>query len=242
MNAQNISRWIRAGLWALAVSWLVTAWSTLEPQPNQEKDPDAWARFVSSDSYQFSHLFGSTLGTILAIFGVFALGCCLANSRVGGLALAAMVTAAAGTALLLVPAVVSTFAIPAIGKAYLTGNEEVMQLEFPGSMTGAFLIGLLLAFLGNILLGVAVWRSHVLPRWAGALWAAGAVVFYLLGVVVGQAMTGSSLPTQAAGALLMAVAGWWIAWSSSRHATAAPDLTAAGAVYDQTARVRRSPP
>ena len=207
MNSQNISRWIRAGLWALPVSWLVTAWSTLEPQPDQEKDPDAWARFVSSDSYQFSHLFGSTLGTILAIFGVFALGCCLANSRVGGLALAAMVTAAAGTALLLVPAVISTFVTPALGKAYLAGNEEVMQLEFPGSMTGAFLTGLLLAFLGNILLGVAVWRSHMLPRWAGALWAAGAVVFYLLGVVLGQATTGSSLPTQAAGALLMAFAG-----------------------------------
>ena len=139
-----------------------------------------------------------------------------------------MVTAAAGTALLLVPAVISTFATPAIGKAYLAGNREVMQLEFPGSMTGAFLLGLLLAFLGNVLLGVAVWRSHVLPRWAGALWVAGAVVFYVLGVVLGQATTGSSLPTQTAGALLMAVGGGWIAWSGSRHATPAPDLTAAG--------------
>ena len=230
MNAQNISHWIRAGLWALPVSWLVTAWSTLEPQPDQERDPDAWARFVSSGPYEFSHLFGSTLGTILAIFGVFALGCCLANSRVGPLALAAMVTAAAGTALLLVPAVISTFAAPAIGKAYLGGNQEVMLLEFPGSMTAAFLIGLLLALIGNILLGVAVWRSHVLPRWAGALWAAGAVVFYLLGVVLGQATTGSSLPTQAAGAVLMAIAGGWIAWSGYRPATAAADLTAAGAV------------
>ena len=216
MNSENISHWIRAGLWALPVSALVTAWSTLEPQPDQEKDPDAWARFVSSDSYQFSHIFGSTVGTILAIFGVFALGCCLANSRVGRLALAAMVTAVAGTALLLVPAAISTFATPAIGKAYLAGHQDVMLLEFPGSMTGAFLLGLLLAFLGNVLLGVAVWRSHVLPRWAGALWVAGAVVFYVLGVVLGQATTGSSLPTQTAGALLMAIAGGWIAWSGSR--------------------------
>jgi len=59
VQSQNISSWIRAGLWALPVSWLVTAWSTLEPQPDQERDPEAWARFVSSDSYQFSHLFGS---------------------------------------------------------------------------------------------------------------------------------------------------------------------------------------
>ncbi|MGY4542965.1 hypothetical protein ACVWY0_002891 [Arthrobacter sp. UYNi723] len=92
-----------------ACPWLVTAWSTLEPQPDQAKDPEAWARFVSSDAYQFSHLFGSTAGVILAVFGFFALGCSMANSRTGRLALASMVTAVAGTALLLVPAVISTF-------------------------------------------------------------------------------------------------------------------------------------
>jgi hypothetical protein len=213
MNSQNISHWILAGLWTLPVSGLVTAWATLEPQPDQERDPAAWARFVSSDSYQFSHLFGGTGGTVLAIFGVFALGCCLANSRVGRLALAAMTVGAAGTALLLVPAAISTFATPAIGKAFLAGNEEVMKLEFPAAMTGTFLLGLLLAFLGNVLLGTAVWHSHVLPRWAGALWVAGAVLFYVLGVVLGQATTGSSLPTQTIGALLLALAGGWIAWT-----------------------------
>jgi hypothetical protein len=31
-----------------------------------------------------------------------------------------------------------------------------MQLEFPASMTGAFLLRLVLAFVGTILLGVAV--------------------------------------------------------------------------------------
>jgi hypothetical protein len=225
VQSQNISRWIRAGLWTLPVSWLVTAWSTLEPQPDQEKDPEAWARFVSSDAYQFSHLFGSTAGTILAVLGLFALGCSMANSRTGRLALASMVTAVAGTALLLVPAVISTFATPAIGKAYPAGNQDVMQLEFPASMTGAFLLGLLLAFAGTVLLGIVVWRSHVLPRWAGGLWAAGAVVFYVLGVVLGQGTTGSSLPTQAAGALLMAVAGGWIAWSGSRQAASVSDRT-----------------
>lgn len=221
MNTQDTSRWtragfwIRAGLWALPVAWLVTAWGGLEPQPDQEKDPGAWARFVSSDSYQLSHLLGATAGTILALFGVFALGCFLANSRSVRLALPAMITAAAGTALLLVPAVISTFATPAIGAAYLKGNGDVMQLEFPGSMTGAFLLGLLLAFVGSVLLGVAVWRSGVLPRWAGALWAAGAVLFYVLGVVLGLATTGSSLPTQSAGAVLLAAAGGWIAWKGS---------------------------
>jgi hypothetical protein len=223
MKPQNVSRWIRAGLWALAVAWLVTAWSSREPQPDQVQDPDAWARFVSSDAYQIGHLLGGTGGTILAIFGAFALGCFLAGGRSGGLALAAMVAAAAGTALLLVPAVISTFATPAIGKAYLAGNQDVMQqLEFPASMSVVFLLGLLLAFVGNILLGIAVWRSRVLPRWAGALWAAGTVLFYVLGVILGQATTGSSLPTQSAGALLMGGAAVWIAWTISRRPAVAP--------------------
>ncbi|VXC64917.1 conserved membrane hypothetical protein [Arthrobacter sp. 9AX] len=218
MNTQGVTRWILAGLWALPVAWLVTAWGALEPQPDQTKDTAAWARFVSSGSYQASHLLGATAGTILALFGVFALGCFLANSRSGRLALPAMATGALGTALLLVPAVISTFATPAVGEAYLKGHEDVMQLDFPASMTGAFLLGLLLAFLGSVLLGVAVWRSRVLPRWAGALWAVGAVVFYVLGVVLGLATTGSSLPTQSIGAVLLAAAGGWIAGHASRQA------------------------
>ncbi|MET4093708.1 hypothetical protein [Arthrobacter sp. UYCu712] len=229
MNSQNIRHWILAGLWTLPLYGLITAWATIEPQPDQERDPDAWARFVSSDSYQFSHLFGATGGTVLAIFGVFALGCSLANSRVGRLALAAMVVTVAGTALLLVPAAISTFATPAIAKAYLEGNQEVMQQEFPATMSGSFLLGLLLAFVGNVLLGIAVWHSRTLPRWAGAVWAAGAALFYILGVVVGQATTGSSLPTQAAGALLTAVAGGWIAWDVTRQRQEASDRAAANA-------------
>ena len=227
MNSQNIRHWILAGLWTLPAYGLITAWATFEPQPDQERDPDAWARFVSSDSYQAGHLFGATGGTVLAIFGVFALGCSLANSRVGRLALAAMVVTVAGTALLLVPAAISTFAIPAIGKAYREGNQEVMQLEFPAAMSGLFLLGLLLAFAGNVLLGIAVWHSRILPRWAGAVWVAGAVLFYILGVVLGQATTGSSLPTQTAGALLTAVAGGWIAWDVTRQRQEAPDRRAA---------------
>ncbi|MFB9653055.1 DUF4386 family protein [Pseudarthrobacter oxydans] len=222
MNPQDTGRWIRAGLWVLPASWLLTAWSSLEPQPDQEIDPVAWARFVSSDSYQVSHLVGSTGGTLLAVFGLFALGCFLAGSRSGRLALAAMVMAVAGTTLLLVPAVISTFVTPAVGRAYLAGNQDVMQLEFPGSMSAAFMAGLLLAFAGTVLLGVAVWRSRMLPRWAGALWVAGAVVFYALGVVMGLATTGSSLPTQSAGAALLAVAAGGIAWRGTRKGRELP--------------------
>jgi glucan phosphoethanolaminetransferase (alkaline phosphatase superfamily) len=169
---------------------------------------------VSTPSYLISHVVGSVGGTILAIFAVLGLGAYLAPTRAGPLGLAAMVTTALGHALLLVPATISTFATPAIGRAYLSGLTDVMQIEFSEVMTWLFLIGLLLAFVGSVLLGVAMWRSQLVPRAAAALWMIASVVFYPLGVVLGMATTNASLPTQSVGALLFAVSGGWIAWSA----------------------------
>src|SRR5207247_1392964 len=101
-------------------------------------------------------------------------------------------------------------------RAYLAGITDVMKLEFPPSMTGVLAAGLLLALIGNVLLGIAIWRSHTLPRWAGALWLVGSVIFYALGAVLGMATTGASLATQPVGAILMAISGAWIALAGLR--------------------------
>jgi hypothetical protein len=203
-------------LFALPVYGLLTAYATLEPQPDQESDPDGWARFVSSTSYLVGHVIGNVLGTTLAIFGTFALGAFLATSRAPRLALSGMVLAVAGHILFTVPGAISTFATPAIGTAYLAGNRDVMQLAFPEVVTGIVALGLLLAVIGNTILGVAIWRSGTLPRWAGALWIVGTLVFYVLGAALGMATTGASLPTQPVGAALIAVSGAWIAWAGTR--------------------------
>ncbi len=218
MSATNTTRWIGAGLLALPVYGLLTFWTTFDAQPDQVKEPEAWARYVSTTSYLVSHLLASTGGLILAIFGVFALGACLATSRAGRLGLAAMVAAAAGLAMLLVPSVISTFVTPAIGQAYLSGMEGVIAaVEFHPAMIVTYMLGILLAVAGNVLLGVAVWRSGTLPKWAGAIWVASTLVFYVLGALLGIVTTGGSLLTQPAGALLMVVSGGWMAWSVMRQ-------------------------
>ena len=99
MPAPNTSNWIRVGLFALPVYGLLTLWSTLDPQPDQTKHPEAWARFVGSTAYLVDHTFGAIGGAILAILGVFALGAHLARSRAGRLGLAAMVVTVVGHAL-----------------------------------------------------------------------------------------------------------------------------------------------
>jgi len=185
MPSANTASWIRLGLLTLPVYGLLTFWSTLRPQPNPNEDFEAYARFVSFTSYMLGRLLGSTLGTILAIFGVFALGAYLARSRAGRLALVAMVITVTGHALFLVISGISTFATPSIGRAYLAGNEAVTEVDFGLAVTATFMLGILLALVGNVLLGVAVWRSGTLSRWAGAIWAASALMFYVLGAVLG---------------------------------------------------------
>ena len=221
MPVTNTLNWIRVGLWALPVYGLLTAWSTLDPQPDQVKHPEEWARFVGSTSYLVDHIFGAIGGAVLAILGVFALGAYLANSRAGRLGLAAMVMTVVGHALGLVIGAISTFATNAVGRAYLAGSKDIIQaVEFSSSMMVIYALCILLLFVGSVLLGVAVWRSGTLPKWAGAIWVASALMFYLLGAVAGILTTGSSLTTQPVGGWLIAVSGAWMAYSVLRQPSA----------------------
>jgi hypothetical protein len=209
--------WIRVGLFALSAYGVLIAYSTLKPQPDQASDPEGWARFVSDTSYLVGHVLGNVMGTGLVIFGSFALGALLATSRAPRIGLWGMVLSITGYVLFTVPGVISTFATPAIGTAYLAGNREVMSLEFSAILTVITLLALLLAVIGNGLLSLAIWRSGSLPRWAGVIWATATVIFYVLGFALGMATTGASLPTQPIGGALLAIGGAWIAWAAVRQ-------------------------
>jgi hypothetical protein len=216
MSTTSTTGWIKAGLAVLPLYGLLIGYGTLKPQPDQETDLEGWARFVSSPSYLAEHIASNVVGSVLAIFGTFALGVLLATSRTARLALWGMVLAVAGSILFLVPGTVSTFATPPIGAAYLAGNRDVMALEFSPALALIIAVALLLAVTGNVILGVAIWRSGFLPRWAGLIWIAATLTFYLLGYVLGVATTGASLPTQPMGALLLTISSAWIAWTVIR--------------------------
>jgi hypothetical protein len=162
------------------------------------------------------HLFGSIFGLIFAIFGVFALGAYLARSRAGRLGLVAMVITVLGSTLFLPGMGISTFFAPEEGQAVLAGLEEFEELPpiFANTVYGLTgLVVIVLQFVGNILLGVAVWRSGTLPKWAGALWAGAHVLMYL-SLVYGQTIgPASTPPTVPIGAVLVVISGAWMAWS-----------------------------
>jgi hypothetical protein len=98
----------------------------------------------------------------------------------------------------------------------LVGLEEFEALPpiFANTVQGlTALVVILLGFVGHILIGVAVWRSGTLPRWAGALWAGANVLMYLsllYGQTIGPASTPFTVPL---GAVVLVISGVWIVLS-----------------------------
>ena len=223
MSAPNITRWIGIGLLCLPLYGVLTFWSAIDPQPDPTTHYEAWSQYVTTDYYLIKHLLGSVLGMILAMLGTVALGARLAGSRAGRLGLVAMVIAFLGYAMFLTVGGVSTFAAPQEGQAYLAGIEEYSQLPPILAITAQgvlVLLAPLLLFVGNVLLGVAVWRSGTLPRWAGALWVAAQVLMLLLGHAVAIFITNSTPLTVPVGAVLLVISGAWMAYSVLRRPSA----------------------
>ncbi|MCA1703847.1 MAG: hypothetical protein LC808_11520 [Actinobacteria bacterium] len=195
-------------------------WTTFIHQPDPNTDFEAYARYVSTTNYFIDHLFGSILGVTLAIFGAVALGAYLAGKGAGRTALTAMVLSVAGNALILTIFGMSTFATPAIGRAYLAGQQNAVEINqdilgLPLILTA--LVGGLLYSVGAILFGVAMWRSGALPKWTGALYAPTGLLLSILGLMIGAAQT--------LGSLLIIASGAWVAWSVMRQS---PDEVVGG--------------
>jgi hypothetical protein len=228
----DITRWIGIGLLGLPLYGVLTFWSSLDPQPDPDTQLRAWARFVTTNYYVIGHLFGSILGLVFLIFGTFALGAYLTRSRAPRLGLWAMVVTVLGSALFLPLVGISTFAVPEEGQAVLAGLEEFEALPDIFANTVAGLTGLvviLLGFVGNILVGVAVWRSGTLPRWAGALWAGANVLMYLslmYGQTIGPASTPFTVPL---GAVVLVISGAWMALSVLSRPSGAQEAMGAAA-------------
>ena len=223
MATINTTRWIGIGLLGLPLYGALTFWSSLEGQLDPSTQLEAWARFVTTKEYVWGHLFGSIFGLIFVIFGLFALGVYLATSYAPRLGLAAMVITVLGSALFLPLQGIATFAAPEEGQAVLAGLEEFEALPpiFANTVQGlTALVVILLGFVGNILVGLAVWRSRTLPKWAGALWAGAHVLMYL-SLMYGQTIGPSSTPlTVPLGAVVVAISGAWMALSVLRGSSA----------------------
>jgi hypothetical protein len=196
----------RLGVLAIPVYGLLVLLSTLSHQPDYRTDFHAYAEYVTTSSFLVSHLVGSIVGTTIGLVGVLALGVVLAATAERRLALRGLVLSVAGMAFIMTLFGAATFAQPAIGRAYLAGQQAAVAINSDFYSAPAVAVGLtggLLYSAGAVLLGVALWRAGTLPRWTGPLYAVAVPLISIVGLVVGVA--------QPVGAVLLIVSGAWIA-------------------------------
>lgn len=133
------------------------------------------ARPVASAAWVGSHAI-ATIGFVLLVHGLLAVYGRLAGTAHEPMARSGLGFALAGIGLVLPALGVETYALPAVGRAYLAGHagaEAVVAPIYRGPMTMVMLLGLVLLAVGAIRLAVAIRRSDALPGWAAALFAVG---------------------------------------------------------------------
>ena len=162
---------IRLGILALPAAGLLGLVGLLSRYsvPNPRVDPEVAARFASSSYYFASQFAGNVVGMTLLIFGILALTAFLSETRVRGLALAAMILSIAGIAPILSALGVTTYALPVLGRAYLGGQSDALVIVhtiFHNPLRVIFVLAFFSYGAGFILFCVAIWRSGVLRKGA----------------------------------------------------------------------------
>jgi hypothetical protein len=202
---QPLVRAAAVGLWLLPVYGVLLTLSTLTHQP-PVSDFDAYARYVSTDTFLVGHLGASVGGAALGALGAVAVLVYTANGRAGG-------AAVAGTALTIVANIglsaafgSAAFAQPGIGRAHLAGAPGMPALNadtaYGPPLVVTALLSSLLFVVAAIVLGTAAARTHPRLRLAGIGYAVGLALFAVSGFLlpVGQPVAG--LVAAAAGVLL----------------------------------------
>ena len=202
----RLTGWIRAGIWALPVYAALTLGATVTHQPDPATRFESWSRYVTTDIFLISQIFGSILGTAFGILGMAALAAFLAGTRRSGLAAWGLVAGIFGKVLLTAVFGIAAGAQPAIGRAFLAGEQGIQQLYqevYSAPVFGMAGAGVLLLSAAFVLLGWATVASELLPRWSGVALALGGPLIGIAGLIFG--------PSQTLGALLILGAGMGIA-------------------------------
>ena len=200
----------------LLVTWAAIAGSTFFDFADGQVGPEEAAQAYESLGYFLSQFVGYIVGLTLLTLGLFALTVYLSDIRGERWALGAMALSILGTGLLLSIYGLRAYAVPALGGAYLYGQQgalEMANIIFGKPTASVFYAAFLLYSAGFILFGFAVWGSGTLPRWAGVL------------LAVHAPLLSGPLPDlfSVLGALLLLVGGGWVAFAVLRKPPARTD-------------------
>jgi hypothetical protein len=175
---------------------------------HDESTVDGAVASMSSGAWVAAHLF-AMIGFILVPLGLFALRDVLG----GTLSSAAVVATWVGAGLTLPYYGAEDFGLHAIASQYAEGQrfdllDTVDGFRYQPVAETMFGVGLLTLAAGAVLAALAIRRSGVLPRWSGAVFALGFVLF------LPQFFTPA--PVRIAHGVLMAIGCVWLAVALSR--------------------------
>lgn len=216
----QIRTFARGAIWALPVWAAMLFLGTLTHQPDPRTAFEDFAAYVTTNEFLFSHLLNSILGAAIGSIGVVALLLSLQDTKASGKAITGMAATVVGNTLTSSVFGVAAFAQPAMGKAFLSGQENVLVFYdnvYAAPLFLTVLVALLLFIIGGIFTGMAITASERLPRWTGWVYAITTTGFVLSNFLlpVGQSIMSA----------LLFAATVMIAWSVSRVAEGASDRT-----------------
>jgi hypothetical protein len=172
---------VRLGAVALAVAGVLFLLYPVFRPWNDESTVAGATASMNSDAWVASHLF-AMIGFILIPLGLLALHRLLRHTRSEPLTAAAVLASWIGAGLTLPYYGAEDFALHAIAGKAASGTPidlldlaEAIRFETVAATT--FALGLLLLAIGAVLAAVAIWRSAVLPRLSGVLFALGFALF-----------------------------------------------------------------
>ena len=216
----QVRTFARRAIWALSLWAALLFFGTLTHQPDPQTAFGDFAAYVTTNQFLVSHLLNSILGAAIGSIGVIGLMLYLQDSKVAGKAITGMVATVAANTLTSSIFGVAAFAQPAMGRAFLAGQENA--LDFYNNVYAAplfitALVSLLLFIAGGIFTGIAITASGRWPRWTGWVYAVTTTGFVLSNFLlpVGQSVTSA----------LLFVATVVVAWNASREAEGASDRT-----------------
>jgi hypothetical protein len=170
MFSEKIIRW--SGLALVIGGVLASLFWILHPEES--------VLLTNPASYQTEHLL-DFIGLLLLIPGLIGLYARISN-QTGWLGFTGFLLTLSSLLVSFGVSIVDTFIWPAIAQIQpdliLTAEGEFNQTSGPFAATIALIVPFaMVGAVGFILLGIAIWRSNLLPRWAGLLLAIGGPIY-----------------------------------------------------------------
>ena len=120
----QVRAFARGAIWAVPVWAALLFFGTLTHQPDPQTAFGDFAAYVTTDQFLFSHVLNSIAGAAIGSIGVIGLMLFLQNSKVAGKAITGMVATVAANTLSSSLFGVAAFAQPAMGRAFLAGQDN----------------------------------------------------------------------------------------------------------------------